>query len=175
MGVSMIFKVSLALSALFFTNACGVLRENDSQLNSEKFTISVLGIEMGSCTRDELSRFVGGERVPAISDKISKDQANELRLKFSRVISIPFARVPEALASELGSELRDVLGSIFRRDFANEKVNDAFSKSLEDGTMTLLEFVSLYPSETMHVNGIVFLAKKGTLEKVLLKMEQDFQ
>ena len=169
------FKLAVALSAVILMSGCGSVRNEDSSLSSEKFSISILGIEMGSCTRDELTRFVGGENVPAISDKISADQATELRQKFSRVIKISTNRTAEALASPLGAQMNEILESIFPRDFSKQKVAEAFTGALEDGSMTLLEFVSLYSSETLHVNGIVFLAKKGSLESVFLKMEENYQ
>jgi hypothetical protein len=171
----MLFKLSAALSAVILMSGCGTARNQDSSLSSEKFSISILGIEMGSCTRDELTRFVGGENVPAISDKISADQAAELRQKFSRVIKISPNRVAEALASPLGSQMNETLESIFPRDFSKQRVAEAFTGSLQDGSLTLLEFVSLYSAETLHVNGIVFLAKKGSLENLFLKMEEYFQ
>lgn len=98
----------LTAAFLGFLTACGSNSSENSTLSSEKFSIAVFGIEMGSCTQDELKRFIGGESVPAISNKLSKEQQIELRQKFARVIQISSTRTEEALKSEEGSEVRAV-------------------------------------------------------------------
>jgi hypothetical protein len=169
MKLQLLAVVSLALSA-----ACGRATVENSNLSSDDFSIRVLGIEMGSCTQDELKRFVAGEKVPAISDKLPADQQKELRVKFGRVIRISSSRISEALKSEAGNEARALLKVIFPSSYNEEFVNSTFSKSVADDTFTLLEFVSLYPEKQLKVNGLAFVSKKDALEKALIKLEQDF-
>ncbi|NBX17579.1 MAG: alpha/beta hydrolase [Proteobacteria bacterium] len=169
MKLQVLAVVSLALSA-----ACGRATVENSSLSSDDFSIRVLGIEMGSCTQDELKQFVAGEKVPAISDKLPADQQKELRVKFGRVIRISSSRIEEALKSEAGNEARSLLKVIFPSSFNEEFVNATFSKSVADDSFTLLEFVSLYPEKQLRVNGLAFVSKKDALEKALIKLEQDF-
>ena len=161
------------LSGLFLVG-CGSSSETDSNIYSDKFSIGFLGIELGACTRDELSRFVAGERVPAISGKLPPDQHQELRTKFSRVLKFNPLRVDEALESEQGIELFSLLSAIFPTDFSKQRVAETLRTSVDDGRFTLLEFVSTYPTETLRVNGLSFMSKKNSLEQLLLRMEKEF-
>lgn len=153
---------------------CGTYSKNDSSIYSDRFSIGVLGIEMGACTRDELSRFVAGENVPAISGKLPLDQQQELRTKFARVLKFNSERVDEALESPLGIDLFKHLSAIFPGDFDKRDVEDTLRQSVEDGEFTLLEFVSNYPTETLRINGLSFMTKKNSLERLLLSMEKEF-
>jgi hypothetical protein len=144
-------------------------------LSSEKFSIGVLGIEMGSCTRDELTRFVSGEDVSAISGKLPRDQQIELREKFGRVLKFPAHKASEAIASPLGAELKKTLAAIFPRDYSDENVEKAFAESVADGSFTLLEFVSEYPTSVLRVNGLAFLSKKASLEASLVELERRYK
>lgn len=163
-----------ALASLFLLSACGQQTEENSSLSSERFAISVLGIEMGSCTQDELRRFVAGERVPAISDKLSKDQQMELRQKFARPIRVPAVRAQEAIESPAGIEVRSLLNAIFPTNYKDEHIVSAFTQSVANNEFTLLEFVSLYPTPELRVNGLAFVSKKDKLEAALIKLEQEF-
>lgn len=154
--------------------ACGTDSAQQAQVSSERFSIGVLGIEMGACTRDELSRFIAGERVPAISGKLPLDQQKELRTKFSRVLKFDPNRVDEALASPYGAELFKLLSVIFPSDFDKDYVRQTLQKSVDDGQFTLLEFVSNYPTENLRVNGLSFITKKDSLERLLLTMEKEY-
>lgn len=164
----------LTATLLGFLAACGNNSNENSTLSSEKFSIAVFGIEMGSCTQDELRRFIGGETVPAISNKLSKEQQTELRQKFARVIQISANRTEEALNSEEGNEVRTLLKSIFPPSYSDEHVKTAFIESVADNQFTLLEFVSLYPTQVLKVNGLAFLGKKDKLEQALIKLEQKY-
>lgn len=155
--------------------ACGAQQEGSSQLTAEKFAIGLLGIEVGSCSRNELARFVAGENVPAISDKLSRDQQIEFRRKFGRVLKFAPVRASEALASESWLELNMIIQSVFPRDFSKERVTDTFVASVEDGTFTLLEFVSRYPVDQLWVNGLSFMARKADLEDALVQLEDDYK
>ncbi|MBM3381687.1 MAG: alpha/beta hydrolase [Betaproteobacteria bacterium] len=168
---------SLMIFSTLLFSACGMNLDSDkqSELSSEKFAIAVLGIEMGSCTREELTRFVAGEYVPAISDKLPRDQQIELRQKFGRVLKFPAHMASDAIASPLGAELKKILGGIFPRDYSGERVEKAFFESVADGSFTLLEFVSQYPTDVLRVNGIAFMSKKAKLEKSLIDLERKYQ
>lgn len=168
-------SVPLILTSFLLLAACGSQQEVSSQLTAEKFAIGVLGIEMGSCTRKELARFVAGENVPAISDKLPRDQQIELRQKFGRVLKFSPVRASEALASESWLELNKIIQSVFPRDFSKERVTDTFVASVEDGTFTLLEFVSRYPVDQLWVNGLAFMARKADLEDALVQLEDDYK
>ncbi|MEN9809178.1 MAG: hypothetical protein RLZZ488_745 [Pseudomonadota bacterium] len=169
-------KLSTSLAGVvFLLTACGQPAAENSELSSERFSINVLGIEMGSCNQDELRRFVAGEHVPPISNKLPKDQQTELRQKFGRVIHISTERTAEALKSEAGAEVRSILKAIFPPSYKEEFVNEAFKQSIADSQFTLLEFVSLYPSQELKVNGLAFVGKKDKLEAALLKLEQQFR
>lgn len=166
---------SLLTAAVSLMAGCGRQTAENSELSSERFSINVLGIEMGSCNQDELKRFVAGEHVPPISNKLPKDQQTELRQKFGRVIHISAERTAEALSSEAGAEVRSLLKAIFPPSYKEEFVNEAFKQSIADSQFTLLEFVSLYPSQELKVNGLAFVGKKDKLEAALLRLEQDFR
>jgi hypothetical protein len=168
------FKVLAVVSVALAAVACGRGTGENSNLSSDEFSIRVLGIEMGSCTQDELSRFIAGENVPAISDKLPKDQQKELREKFARVIRVSSARLPEALKSAAGNDARSLLKVIFPASYNEDDINATFAKSVADNSFTLLEFVSLYPSKQLKVNGLAFLSKKEALEQALIKLEEDF-
>ena len=157
-----------------FIIGCGTSSETNSNVYSDKFSIGVLGIEMGACTRDELTRFVAGERVPAISGKLPLDQQKELRTKFSRVLKFNPERVSEALESPYGEDLFNHLSAIFPGDFSKVRVEDTLRLSVDDGQFTLLEFVSNYPTDTLRVNGLSFMTKKNSLERLLLNLEKAF-
>lgn len=166
-------RILAGLTVLFIVG-CGTSSETNSTIYSDKFSIGVLGIEMGACTRDELSRFVAGGRVPAISGKLPLDQQRELRTKFSRVLKFDPRRVNEALESPYGADLFKHLSAIFPGDFSKESVEQTLRVSVEDGQFTLLEFVSNYPTEVLRVNGLSFMTKKNSLEQLLLNMEKAF-
>ena len=168
-------SVPLILTSFLLLAAYGSQQEHQSELTAEKFAIGVLGIEMGSCTRNELARFVAGENVPAISDKLPRDQQIELRQKFGRVLKFSPVRASEALASQSGVELNKILESVFPRDFSKEKVSETFIASVEDGSFTLLEFVSRYPVDQLRVNGLSFMAKKAALEDALVQLEDHYK
>ncbi|MEN9530718.1 MAG: hypothetical protein RI932_2591 [Pseudomonadota bacterium] len=167
---------SLLMFSTLVLAACGTHHssEQQSDLSSDKFSIAVLGIEMGSCTRDELKRFVAGENVPAISDKLPRDQQIELRQKFGRVLKFPSQKASDAIASPVGAELRKILAAIFPRDYSDERVEQAFVSSVADGEFTLLEFVSQYPTDVLRVNGIAFMSKKANLERSLIELERQY-
>ncbi|NBO38204.1 alpha/beta hydrolase [bacterium] len=158
-------------------SACGSSNTSQPQsaLKSEKFSIRVFGIEAGSCTRDELTRFVSGEDVPAISGKLSKDQQIDLRIKFSHVLKISPARAQEAISSDAGDEVKQVLEAIFAGDYSSERVEKTFVTSINDGTFTLLEFVSRYPTSQLRINGLAFVSKQDKLESALLQLESQFR
>ncbi|MFZ9519616.1 MAG: alpha/beta hydrolase [Silvanigrellaceae bacterium] len=162
-------------AALTVLGACGTKTNDQSNLSSERFAISVFGIEMGSCTQDELKRFIAGENVPAISGKLPKEQQAELRQKFSRVIHVASARSSDAFESPSGAEVRSLLNAIFPASFSEENVKLAFQQSTADDKFTLLEFVSLYPTKDLRVNGLTFMGKKDKLESALVKLESEFR
>ncbi|MEN9826985.1 MAG: hypothetical protein RI953_2730 [Pseudomonadota bacterium] len=162
-------------AALTLLGACGTRTNDQSNLSSDRFAISVLGIEMGSCTQDELKRFVAGETVPAISGKLPKEQQIELRQKFARVIHVSSARTNDAFSSPAGAEVRSLLSAIFPASYSEANVKIAFEQSVADDEFTLLEFVSLYPSKDLKVNGLAFMGKKDKLELALAKLEEQFR
>ncbi|NBW80593.1 alpha/beta hydrolase [bacterium] len=170
MKPSIFFSATLTLLA-----ACGTRTNDESTLSSDRFAISVFGIEMGSCTQDELKRFVAGEDVAAISGKLPKEQQIELRQKFARVIHVSSARSDEAFSSPAGEEVRSLLGAIFPSSYSEASVKAAFEQSIADDEFTLLEFVSLYPTKDLKVNGLAFMGKKDKLELALAKMEDQFR
>lgn len=169
-------KVSVLVTSLPLFFACG--RQDaatQADLSSEKFSIRVLGIEMGSCTRDELTRFVAGEFVEPISKKLPREQQLELRQKFSRVLQFPGHRAQAAIASENGKKLNTILQNIFPGSYRPDLVAEAFVASVEDHSFTLLEFVTRYPSDVLKVNGLAFMSQKADLEQALLELERQYK
>ena len=167
---------ALQIFSVLTLSACGTnaALERRSDLTAEKFSIGVLGIEMGSCTRDELARFVAGNDVPAISGKLPKAQQIELRQKFGRVFKFPAHKASDALASPIGAEIKKTLSTIFPQDYSEAKFEQAFAESVADGSFTLLEYVSLYPTGVLRVNGLAFVSKKASLETSLLNLERQY-
>lgn len=172
---SLFLSSSLCFTSLLLLNACGHPSDQNSTLSSDKFAINVLGIEMGSCTQDELKRFIAGENVPAISGKLPREQQIELRQKFARVIHVSAARTEDALKSPAGDEIRGLLKAIFPASYSDENVKTAFVQSVVDSQFTLLEFVSLYPTKDLKVNGLAFMGKKDKLEAALVKLDEQFR
>ena len=168
-------SILILVSSLLALMACGRHQEEqNSELNAQRFSISVLGMDMGTCTQEELSRFVAGQYVESISGKLPREQQLELRQKFSRVLKFPSYRADEAIASATFVELNKILESVFARSYTLEKVNQTFVTSVQDNTFTLLEFLSNYPVDELKVNGLAFMAKKSALEENLLKLQAEF-
>lgn len=166
--------VSILPITLLILAACGRAPEQQSELTADKFSISVLGMDLGACTQDELTRFVGGQYVEPISGKLPLEQQVEFRQKFSRILKFPSRRTSEAVASATFTEMSKILESVFSRNYSPERVVQTFRASVEDDSFTLLEFVSRYPVDELKVNGLAFMAKKGALEDVLLKLQAQF-
>jgi len=169
-------KITTALITPFvLVTACGSgLDSTDSVISSERVSISALGVEFGSCSQDELKRFVAGESVPTISNNLSSDKQEALRKKLSKTIKISAERAEDALKSPTGEEFKSLLKGIFPASYTDADATQAFLQSVADNQMTVLEFISLYPTKELKINGLTILTLQSKLEANLLKMEELF-